>query len=37
MLAFSLGLVVVLGYIYTGGFVDIFTAAQQGERLEFFK
>ncbi|XP_031617957.1 sodium-coupled monocarboxylate transporter 1 [Contarinia nasturtii] len=36
VLAFSLALVVGLGFVYTGGFMDIWTVADEGKRLEFF-
>lgn len=37
VLAFSLVLVVVLGYFYTGGFMEIFEVAEERGRIELLK
>lgn len=37
VLAFSLILVVVLGYFYTGGFMEIFQIAEERGRIELLK
>lgn len=37
VLALSLVLVVVLGYIYTGGFTDVFDTAIDRDRIELLK
>lgn len=37
VLAFSLALIVGLGYMFTGGFTEVFEKAEQGGRLEFWK